>query len=243
MTFSHFQTYRSENENKVILCKASFSTFIRHVLCCEALWHHIHIANVSLFLSHSPLMASLDQLFRSALMMACRRAVVGGIVFILIVPSSAILDELAKVEITDADSFPIDRSKRSLLSQSPASVNIIQQILFNQTQMNKYRGNIKEQLKQIADQLIRPSQVLITSFERGILQEPLHKINSSLTSFGRYLNDPDNQTLSNNFFQDATALPATLQALLDILGRADIVPTLIDALKVSLPIYLSLIAI
>ena len=172
-------------------------------------------------------------------------AVVAGIVFIFIVLSFAlsagfrtVLDEVGKVEITDDSTDGIDRSKRSLPSnavESPAPLDFtiayIQRI-FNQTQNNKNRESFKEQLKQIKDQLNGPNQVLyITSFENEILKHQT-KINNSLASFSRYLDDPNNQDIRNSFYQQAAALPTTLQALLDILGRADIVPTLRDALKV-----------
>ena len=118
--------------------------------------------------------------------------------------------------------------------ESPAPLDFtiayIQRI-FNRTQNNKNWEIFKEQLKQIEDQLNVPSQILITSFESEILKHQT-KINNSLASFSRYLDDPENQDIKNSFYQQAAALPTTLQALLNILGRADIVPTLRDALKV-----------
>ncbi len=159
-----------------------------------------------------------------------------GISLILSVSSTAFA-ELGNVEVTtegktcDYSSgipgFSRSRSKRIVSSfqdddgdEETAEFSIFDfkseniQLIFNKTQNIKTRETLKAQLQQVENQLAgsNADKVLVPD-----VQNYVSKVKKSLKSFDQYLDNLDNQTSKNVFYDEAKSLPETLQSLLDSL--------------------------
>lgn len=157
---------------------------------------------------------------------------------ILFVLSTAFA-ELGNVEVTTEGNLTCDyssgipgfnrsRSKRIVSSfqdddEETAEFSIFDfksdniRLIFNKTQNIKTRETLKAQLQQVIE-----NQLAGSNADKVLgpdIQNYVSKVKKSLTSSHQYLDNLDNQTSKNFFYEEAKSLPETLQSLLDSLMK------------------------